>query len=494
MSLINCCSYIDENIMPFADFLHTPTSFPLTKKATKSYFGIFLSFIMIIILIILVFLDNSSYKSNYKITYYQDFISIKNWTGRNITLGFNVSENWTKYIDYKLYDSEGAEVKLKRCDEKLKESEKGVYHCIVNNSLKIDYDTAHVLKLYIYLKNNLSEYNNLRVPFSIAVKEPKIDHNNEENPLDSFTESSIRKFRCFFNTSEITSYRRYLRYIKYTSIKKLIDWDNSIDNVDNAIYIDDFEDSRKLVKSEPVQINRIYRIIASKKIDIYERKYINVREFLSNIGGYISFLMTIFKILTLFLVNPNDNYRIFDYLKKKKSIHLDIDSKSIYDDSPIKKNIEEKDFNKVIMDNRFCGKFCYKLSYLLYRYFGCCYKRTQALSLVNNYIQENLTIENYLESQILSKKFLKNINKIDELKAKYLNILKNKSGEILPPIMEFEIGDNDDDLNDNLLPNENIEMAKYKKSNTIYVEEKTISSFDKKQKEDIIKIVLENIF
>ena len=146
------------------------------------------------------------------------------------------------------------------------------------------------------------------------------------------------------------------------------------------------------------------------------------------------------------------------------------------------------------MDNRFCGKFYYKLCQIFCRCFGCCYKKTQALSIINNYIQENLTIENYLESQILSQKYLKNFPKIDELKAKYLNILKNKSGEILPPIMEYEIGDNDDDLNDNLLPNENIEMAKYKKSNTIYVEEKTISSFNEKQKEDIIKIVLENIF
>ena len=170
MSFINCCSYIDENIMPFADFLHTPTSFPLTKKATKSYFGIFLSFIMIIILIILVSLDISSYKSNYKISYFQDFISIRNWSDKTITLGFNVSENWTKYIDYKLYDSEGKEVNLTRCNEKLKESENGVYHCIVNNSLKIDYDTAHVLKLYVYLNKNISEYNNLRVPFSGAVK------------------------------------------------------------------------------------------------------------------------------------------------------------------------------------------------------------------------------------------------------------------------------------------------------------------------------------
>ena len=65
---------------------------------------------MIIILIILLYIDIDSIKSNYKITYYQDFISIRNWTGRNITLGFNVSENWAKYIDYKLYDSEGAEV------------------------------------------------------------------------------------------------------------------------------------------------------------------------------------------------------------------------------------------------------------------------------------------------------------------------------------------------------------------------------------------------
>jgi hypothetical protein len=139
MPFINCCRYIDEKILPFADFLHTPTSFPLTKKATKSYFGIFLSFIMIMILIILVSFDILSYKSNYKISYFQDFISIRNWSDKTITLGFNVSENWTKYIDYKLYDSEGKEVNLTRCNEKLKESENGVYLCIVNNLIMIQH-------------------------------------------------------------------------------------------------------------------------------------------------------------------------------------------------------------------------------------------------------------------------------------------------------------------------------------------------------------------
>ena len=492
MPFINCCRYIDEKILPFADFLHTPTSFPLTKKATKSYFGIFLSFIMVTILIGLVSVDIFYYKSNYKISYFQDFIPIKDWADKTITLGFNVSENWTDYINYQLFDSEGKEINLTRCNENLMESDNGVYHCIINNSLKIDYDYAHVLKLFIYLNKNVSEYKDLRVPFSIAVKEPRIDHDNEENPLVSENESSVNKFRCFFNTSEITAYRRYLKYIKYKTIKRMIDWSNS---TDDAIYIDDFEDSRKAMKNESDQLIGIYRIIASKKIDIYERKYITLKEFLSKIGGYISFLMSAFKFVTLFFVNPNDNYRIFDYLKKKKSIHLDTDSKSIYDDSSIKKKIENKDFNEVIMDNRFCGKFYYKLCQIFCRCFGCCYKKTQALSIINNYIQENLTIENYLESQILSKKLLKNFNKIDELKAKYLNIFKNKSGERLPSKMDYEIFDNDDDLNNNLLTDENIEMAKYKKTGTIYVEkEENISSFDEKQKNDIIKIVLETIF
>ena len=94
----------------------------------------------------------------------------------------------------------------------------------------------------------------------------------------------------------------------------MINWNNS---TDEAIYIDDFEDSRKAMKSESDQLIGIYRIIASKKIDIYERKYIYLKEFLSNVGGYISLLMTTFKFVTLFFVNPNDNYRIFDYLNKK---------------------------------------------------------------------------------------------------------------------------------------------------------------------------------
>ena len=41
----------------------------------------------------------------------------------------------------------------------------------------------------------------------------------------------------------------------------MIDWNNS---TDEEIYIDDFEDSRKAMKSESDQLIGIYRIIASK--------------------------------------------------------------------------------------------------------------------------------------------------------------------------------------------------------------------------------------
>ena len=121
--------------------------------------------------------------------------------------------------------------------------------------------------------------------------------------------------------------------------------------------------------------------------------------------------MTIFKILTLFFVNPNDNYRIINFLKKKKeSTNFDTELKNIYDDAPTNpKEIESKDFNKVMNDKKFCGKFYTKLCYIFCRCCHCCYRnrKTQALSIVDDYIEENLTIENYLESQILNKKLLK---------------------------------------------------------------------------------------
>ena len=183
--------------------------------------------------------------------------------------------------------------------------------------------------------------------------------------------------------------------------------------------------------------------------------------------------MTIFKILTLFFVNPNDNYRIINFLKKKKeSSNFDTELKNIYDDAPTNpKEIESKDFNKVMNDKKFCGKFYTKLCYIFCRCCHCCYRnrKTQALSIVDDYIEENLTIENYLESQILNKKIIEKID--EELKDKNLKYSDIRQSILYSKIDKEDKEDQRDkednidviNLKDNLLiEKNNIEMTDYK--------------------------------
>ena len=499
MPLINCFRYIDQNIMPFADFLHSPTSFPITKQATKSYFGIFLSFIMICILIGLSILEIKSFNDNYEISYSQGFIKRKQWDGRIITFGFNVSEEWENKVSFELEDSAENKINFKKCNENLTESENGTINCLINYSLSVDNNASHVLKIMLRLDKNLTEYDRKKIPFTLLIKEPIINHDNKENPLET---SIIERFTSFFNTNEITTFRRYLKYIKYQTENNFFffNYFNKSFVID-TIYLEDFEDSRKFrpidALEEEGNFLGSYRIMVSKKMDIYKREYKTLLNILSTIGGYYGTFSSIFSILCLLLVNPNDNYRIFDYLKKKNSIYLDKDLKSIYDDSKIKGEIEKIEFNEKILNNRWIEKFWNKFCYIFCRFFSCS-KRVQPLSIVDQYIQKNLTIENYLESQILSKEILKNMDKIDELKAKYLNKYKRKKGNRLYTIIEKPSLDINDNTNIQPLMNDiNIEMGNQETNrfSTVYIEKNNnISSFDEKQKDDIIRIVLDKIF
>ena len=495
MPCFKFCRYIDKNIMPLADFLHSPTSFPLTKQATKSYFGIFLSFIMILIFSWLTYVEYTTITENYSIGYSQEFISRKEWNGRNITIGFNVSEDYTEEINFALEDSEGIPVNLEKCDENLNvindidEMRKNyTYYCIKNYPLKINVLSDYALRLNVSLINNNFEPRK-KIPFSLAIREPIIQHDNVHNPLD-INNPTIDKYRCTYDTIDITTFRRNLNSIIYKSTGGFIPKKDL-----EGIYLDDHEDSRKKVRTEDDgKLIGTYRIMVSKKIDVYSREYIDIKDFLSKIGGYIGFLMTSFSILCKILVNPNDDYRIFDYLKKKKSIHLDVDSKSIYDDLKIENKLNFNDFNMTLMDNRWFSKTCYKFSYFFCRFFSCC-KRVRPISMVSRYIQENLTIENYLESQILYKKLLEKQNRIDELKARHLNIIQNQRNTVI--IDDFLDISQMNQNKDRLLSNEGVEMISYNKNrrNTVFIEKENDSnSFTEKQQEDIIKIVLRELF
>lgn len=490
----SCCKYIDNYLMPYVDFLHSPTSFPLTKKATKSYFGIFLSFTMISIFCFLVFKDYSNVEKDYSVSYSQEFIKGREWSQRNITLGFNISEDMINNTEIELEDSSGEKVELKSCNENLIESENGPFNCIVNYSLKINNSVAHVLKLKISKKDNVTYPR--RIPFSLAIKEPKIQHDNPKNPLDTESNASIDQFRCFFDTTEITSYRRYLRAIAYTSEGGFLG-----NKIFNSIYLDDYEDSRKTNISEKSgNLLGTYRIMVSKKVDIYSRKYIKLKEFLSKIGGYLSLLMTFFSTLCTIFVNPNDNYRIFDYLKKKRSKNLDVDLKSIYEDTKIKKKLEQNDFNLILTDNRWFVKSWYKFCNFFCRCCNKCYKRVEPIKVINQYIEDNLTIENYLETQILSKKLIKNKDKMDDLRAKHLNKFKkrkstdNDTNENENKEMQFT-NTNQPLISYDTIEIDNNNQNNLRKGSTIYIENATdITSFNEKQKEDIIKIVLMELF
>lgn len=250
MPFTNCCRYIDQNIMPFADFLHSPTSFPITKNATKSYCGILLSFIMICILIGLSFKEIKAFNDFDIVTYSQDFIKRNNWNNKNITLGFNISKEWEDKIEFQLIDSEYDNVTFKKCNENLIESNNGSVYCIINYTLKVDYNSSHVLKLSLKLKNNYTNNDNVtRIPFTLLMREPKINHSNFENPLDTSNDISVERYRCFFDTKYITSFRRNLKLIVYKT--KRVYFDKYNDNSSKeGIYLDDFEDTRKLKVSD----------------------------------------------------------------------------------------------------------------------------------------------------------------------------------------------------------------------------------------------------
>ena len=232
-------------------------------------------------------------------------------------------------------------------------------------------------------------------------------------------------------------------------------------------------------------------------MDIYERKYKTVLDLLSNIGGYFGPLNSIFSILCLILVNPNDNYRILDYLLNKNSTNAATVLKEIFDDSKEEIILENDKFKDKIRDNRYFIKLGYKFTYFFCRCFSC-NKKTKHISYVDKYIQKHLTIENYLETQILTKKYVNIIKKIYELKSEYL--LDNRKKENLN---ELNLKNENLDINNKSpkavpLMDMNIELEDKDKENII--RESTvnvdypISLFSEQQQIDIIKIVLKKIF
>ena len=209
------------------------------------------------------------------------------------------------------------------------------------------------------------------------------------------------KFRSFFNTEEINSFRRDLKYMEYYIKEGLSENTKRLE----GIYLDEFEDTKGTLTSNEIgKFLGSYRILVSKKKEIFIRKHKDKYEFSSIIGGYISIIWPTFVFLSRIFVNKNDNYRIFNSLTKKEYKNSDFDSRVIYNYYLVKKSKEEdlidfSYFNNTIKEDSFKKKFWNKVCY----FFFCCKKRNKPLSIIDEYIKENLTIDNYFDSQIKKK-------------------------------------------------------------------------------------------
>ena len=142
------------------------------------------------------------------------------------------------------------------------------------------------------------------------------------------------------------------------------------------------------------------------------------------------------------------------------------------------------DFNITVMDNRCFSKFWNKTSYFFCRFFKC-NKRTERLSIITDYINENLTVENYLENQILTKKINERMDKLDRLKVDYgLKYIENQNE--LRELYHEERGDSFEEIgnNENLPITESLinkeKKKKMKHINTIYCDDSSPDSFNEK--------------
>lgn len=153
----SCCSCFKEEILPYIDFLHPTTTYE-TKKITKcSILGTFLFTLFIATFIILFFIIYFESKKNPSISYYQDFIRKREFVGKKVTLGFNVSDDWKDQVIFTLYNQDDEILDLSKCDENLTESENLTYYCIINYSIEKNNLSSYSLKLHLNLTRKVEK-------------------------------------------------------------------------------------------------------------------------------------------------------------------------------------------------------------------------------------------------------------------------------------------------------------------------------------------------
>ena len=404
--------------LDFFDFLHVRESYPLTNIQTLSFCGIILSILMILVWAVLVFFEILNYNKHYTLTFSQEYIGNIDETNEgkiNVTFGFQIENETSPYqIDYRIYDSFNKTINYTYCNDKFEEisydvkNYNNIYRCFINYTIVVSDKFNHFLKIHL-INNGFSEIG--RVPFKLIFKEPTIDHDSK-NPFLERKEKQLGLI-YFYDTELQTFYRKYLKIVDYKTGNFFKENKDYI----TKYYLEDFDDCSRMKEYN----NTIYdgkflgtfRLVLSKKKEVYTRKYLYFTDFFSKIGGYLNILQSLFSLLTLLLVKPNDNLRIFSYLKNnkpsiyKKSLPL-IEEHYKNNGSKISDIWDDKNLNDIKAKD--------KLFYLFYKCRCCCCKKikNKHLEAIDNYFNQNLTIDKYLEESFIVENKLKNIKNILE--------------------------------------------------------------------------------
>jgi len=378
---IKCCPLIGK-----IDIFHPQMTFKTKRKSTFSCFGVLLFFIFIFTCCYFIHHEYVSRKQDYSFSFSQEFIRRSYWREKKITIGFNTTEQWKNFLNIDLIDSHNKLINYTQCDDNLEEAKNGTYFCLINYPITTNNENDYILRFQLSLKNNVKAKETIH--FSVAMKEPLIDHDNLENPISFDDDFPVKKFRCFYSTDEITDYGKYLKLIDYTTKGGYID-----DTEINAIYLDDFLDSRKTRNDNNIgKLLGFYRIMVSKKIDVYKREYISKTKFYINIFSFIGGSFTIFSIIGFLIISPNDSSRLYSSLDN-------INSHDIYEAYRTKANneneevgITEGDFENNLIDSGIFKSLCHRFCFICCNCCDIC-PQTRHLYIIKNYFEDKLSIE-----------------------------------------------------------------------------------------------------
>ena len=392
----------EDCTLSFLDILHNPEPLPSVKKNTNSKCGISLSIIFLISYIAYEIYIMCNYKNDYKVTYSQDLQQSFTNTNGTVTFALGLSHNLNsknfngsfKLILYNATNREIDDRLIKKCDPVSWLNKKG--KSFINYTCLIDYPVVggnfgtQIFHAYIGYEGEIKETKG-EVDLFLQFLEPRLKH-NEDNPFDY---SEINSLLFSYDVNKFTAYKKYIKFIHYKT--------NGLFTADekNSAYIFEFEEIPKIQDIKDIGDIKLigdFRFFLSKKRDVYERVYVNWLDyFIDKICGKFISMKGFFELITLILVNPVDNLRIFTSLNKKKPSLFKDTSNVISDYYYEKNNIKPNDNNKITIKKDF--DFCDKVNV----FFKCCRKdKKRELIAINDFIEDKLTISNTLEKSIVN--------------------------------------------------------------------------------------------